>query len=110
MRVFSFIQSYYETIISIFLLLVSFVSTIATLRKARRSEARAEIVAQIPEIVAQIESLLPNGFGDVKLGFVLRQLEKLCSAARVSFDKSYMTEQVEKVLAAPSKNKSDKEV
>lgn len=108
----SFISSYYETIVSIFLLLVSFVSTVATLCKARRSEARAEIVSKVPEIVDQIESVLPNGFGDVKLGLVLRQIEKLCRASRVPFDEVFMSKQVEKVLAAPTKkkNKSDKEV
>lgn len=110
MDIFSFFKSYYETLISLFLLLVSFVSSIATLCKARKSKAFVKIVSQIPEIVSQVESVLPNGFGNVKLGYVLRQLEKLCNSSHVVFDKLYMSEQVEKVLSAPSKNKSSKEV
>lgn len=106
----SYIKSNYENIITLAFLLVSFVCNFATLRKARKSETLVRIVSSIPEIISQVESVLPNGFGDVKLGFVLRQIEKLCIASRVPFDKLYMTEQVEKVLSAPTKNISDKEV
>lgn len=105
-----FILSNYEKIISLALLLVSFISSLAFARKEQKTKSLLQIVSQIPEIVSQIESLMPNGFGDVKLGFVLRSIEKLCASSHVTFDKAFMTEQVEKVLAAPSCNKSSKEV
>lgn len=105
-----FLQSNYEKLISITSLVVCFVISCFNSVKAKRAQKSVEVVSAIAEIVAEVESVLPNGFGSVKLAFVLRQIEKLCAAYHLPFDKSFYSEQVEKVLSAPSKSMSKKEV
>lgn len=97
----NFLRSNYEALISCVLAAISVVIGIVSAVRAKRGKAAAYILSAIPELCSEIESLFPCGFGSVKLGFVLRQLEKLCCAYKVKFDKQYFTEQVEKVLNAP---------
>lgn len=110
MNVLDFIFSNYQVFLSAFSAIVGFIVCIISYIKALRQKKYSEILSKIPEVVAQIESIFPHGNGDIKLGFVLRSIERMCNEARVSFDKSNVLELVEKVLSAPTKNKSNEEV
>ena len=99
-----FLMNNYETIISCVFALFSFIIGIISAVRSKRSKAAVYIISQIPELCSEIESLFPNGFGSVKFGFVIRQIEKLCSLYGVSFDRQFYTEQVERVLSAPCSN------
>lgn len=100
----------WQSIVSFGLVLVSFIISLISRSQAKRSSAAVDVVSQIAELCAEVESLFPVGFGDIKRGFVLRQVEKLCSSLHIKFDKAKVLEQIEKVLSAPCKYESKKEV
>lgn len=84
--------------------LVSVLGTVISFvlaRKERKASALAEILREVPTFITQIESLFPCGAGAVKLGYVLNEIRKRCESSHIKFDKSYWTEEIEKVLISP---------
>lgn len=100
-----FILEHYDIILSAIISLISFVVSLRSYIKAKRSSALGEILSAIPTLCAQIECLFPDGCGRIKLDYVLSQIKKLCELHSLTYDKSFYTEQVEKVLSAPSSKK-----
>lgn len=84
------------------LAVVGSISGIVHSRKNKQSSALAQILSEVPSFIAQIESLFPVGAGAIKLAYVLNEIRKRCESAHIKFDKSYWTEEVEKVLASPT--------
>lgn len=71
-------------------------------RKERKVSALAEILREVPTFITQIESLFPCGAGAVKLGYVLNEIRKRCESFHIKYDRSYWTDEVEKVLTSPT--------
>lgn len=107
-KIIDFFLEYYAVIIDAVVCFVAFLYGCVAERKSKKSRGVVEILSQLPEMVSQVESVFPVGNGNVKLGFVLRWIEKLCDSKKLPFDKAYFTELIENILAAPTSNKTYK--
>ena len=67
----------------------------------------AQIVQQLPEIICEVEKLLPSTdsvkYGTQKLALALNKVEMICLKSNVTFDKSAFTFEIEKILSTPQK-------
>lgn len=88
--------------VSIAVAVTSIVCTFVLSRKKQSASRFLEVLEELPQVVAFAECLFGSGHGTEKLRLVLSTLKSRCNQLGIKYDETYLTEQIEKVLTAPS--------
>lgn len=99
MAVLDIIVRYGVTILSVALAIVGLIMSIIKAHRAGNTKGVLNLYAQIPNLVAQAESLFGKGNGIAKLNYVLTELRVYAMENNITINKEDLTEQINSVVS-----------
>lgn len=99
----SFFSSHWSEIVAFVGALSSVIVSFVSLFTRKNKTNLLEILSEIPQKLAQIDTLCPPGSGVFKLDLALAWIAAQCKACHIEFDEHFFRQFIEEVLEAPKK-------